>query len=631
MRRLSHLLTLLFLFIHLNSKAQTDIQRDKRVDPVLKKVDAKFPGLKMFGRKDGRDGYINMAVLDETSRQLKWFTCHGIAFDSLKLGTDEYSQVAASVLDPFTFYRNYCYESLFYIEHAELLYRLHAKAALQDTSHNNLVVFNAPTVKSAQSTLQKLIGIEGLIKRISLQLRLFDSRSPRQLAAKRDSSNFIRKNFSGIMVRKADSTEYYNTDVLSTVAKIVLYRQSPDKLFVFNQEGVLMDSVPLKPNKYTLLLNEKEDVFLLYRGWLELQWQQVADSKRQCAGWLQQLDSSLHRSVSWKQSMRQLQNVAISLQERQNSIDDKISSLVIPEEKYVERLVADFYSDETSEISYLSGLGFAYTISYIRGQKAYELTDHRGNAMAVVSDKKRGMDDNADGILEYYNADWVHANDYYPFGALMPGRTFSARSKYRYGYNGKENDNEVKGEGNQQDYGLRIYDPRLGRFLSVDPLGAEYPWNSTYAFAENDVIRSIDVEGAEKHVRTFSYSVSNGEPVMAVMSDDYKQPEGTSNALSIFGLKPETTKESIAKLFVSAHKLPAGGTFSFFEFAPELGKGSYARYDYTDIGGKPQAQYFSADEVAFRYNELGQGQDKFNKGLKVAGVSNGFSGGGNAC
>lgn len=69
---------------------------------------------------------------------------------------------------------------------------------------------------------------------------------------------------------------------------------------------------------------------------------------------------------------------------------------------------------------------------------------------------------------------------------------------YRYGFNGKENDNEVKGEGNQQDYGMRVYDPRLGRFLSVDPLTKKYPWNSTYAFAENDVIGNIDLDGAEK-------------------------------------------------------------------------------------------------------------------------------------
>ena len=81
---------------------------------------------------------------------------------------------------------------------------------------------------------------------------------------------------------------------------------------------------------------------------------------------------------------------------------------------------------------------------------------------------------------------------------LQPGREFNVGG-YRYGFNGKENDNEVKGEGNQQDYGMRIYDPRLGRFLSVDPLTKDYPWNSTYAFAENRVIDGIDLEGRERY------------------------------------------------------------------------------------------------------------------------------------
>jgi RHS repeat-associated protein len=58
----------------------------------------------------------------------------------------------------------------------------------------------------------------------------------------------------------------------------------------------------------------------------------------------------------------------------------------------------------------------------------------------------------------------------------------------------------MKGEGNQQYYGMRVYDPRLGRFLSVDPLFKSYPWNSSYAFAENDVIRSIDLDGLDKYI-----------------------------------------------------------------------------------------------------------------------------------
>jgi RHS repeat-associated protein len=81
---------------------------------------------------------------------------------------------------------------------------------------------------------------------------------------------------------------------------------------------------------------------------------------------------------------------------------------------------------------------------------------------------------------------------------LMPGRKYpAAGGLYRYGFNGKENDNEVKGEGNQQDYGMRIYDPRLVRFLSVDPLQDEYPELTPYQFASDNPITFIDRDGEE--------------------------------------------------------------------------------------------------------------------------------------
>lgn len=80
----------------------------------------------------------------------------------------------------------------------------------------------------------------------------------------------------------------------------------------------------------------------------------------------------------------------------------------------------------------------------------------------------------------------------------MTGRKYQAcTDSYRYGFNGKENDNEVKGEGNQQDYGMRIYDPRLGRFLSVDPITKKYPELTPYQFASNRPIDGIDLDGKE--------------------------------------------------------------------------------------------------------------------------------------
>lgn len=81
------------------------------------------------------------------------------------------------------------------------------------------------------------------------------------------------------------------------------------------------------------------------------------------------------------------------------------------------------------------------------------------------------------------------------FGMLMQERSYSSPA-YRYGFNGKENDNEVNGDGNEQDYGFRIYDTRLGRFLSVDIEFKKYPEISSFNFAANNPIRYIDVNGA---------------------------------------------------------------------------------------------------------------------------------------
>jgi RHS repeat-associated protein len=78
----------------------------------------------------------------------------------------------------------------------------------------------------------------------------------------------------------------------------------------------------------------------------------------------------------------------------------------------------------------------------------------------------------------------------------MPGRKYSIGSgAYRYGFNGKENDKDISEGG--QDYGMRIYDRRLARFLSVDPLKKKYPMLSSYQFASNTPIFALDVDGLE--------------------------------------------------------------------------------------------------------------------------------------
>ena len=78
----------------------------------------------------------------------------------------------------------------------------------------------------------------------------------------------------------------------------------------------------------------------------------------------------------------------------------------------------------------------------------------------------------------------------------MMERTWQAEG-YRYGFQGQEADDEVFGEDNAINYTFRMYDARIGRFLSIDPLAGKYPYWTPYAFSGNMVIQYRELEGLE--------------------------------------------------------------------------------------------------------------------------------------
>lgn len=128
-----------------------------------------------------------------------------------------------------------------------------------------------------------------------------------------------------------------------------------------------------------------------------------------------------------------------------------------------------------------------------RGALQYELTNHLGNVLVVLTGKKL-HDANSN-----YVPDLVSTQDYSPFGMELEGRTYSesASSKYPVGFQGQVKDDEIYGEGNTYAFKYRMEDARLGRFFSIDPLAAKYPHNSPYAFSENRVVDKIELEGLE--------------------------------------------------------------------------------------------------------------------------------------
>ncbi|MBL0913102.1 MAG: RHS repeat protein [Bacteroidia bacterium] len=133
--------------------------------------------------------------------------------------------------------------------------------------------------------------------------------------------------------------------------------------------------------------------------------------------------------------------------------------------------------------SYLYGPTVVHTRQL--GYKQFELSNHTGNILMVVSDRKNAVDIGTwvagstsyntasfDRKLDYYVADVVEVTDYYPGGMPMPGRSIvdTKFSTYAAGHNGHFNDDEIYGKGNTQMAEFWEYDARLMRRWNTDPL-----------------------------------------------------------------------------------------------------------------------------------------------------------------
>ncbi|MFT5832538.1 MAG: RHS repeat-associated protein [Cognaticolwellia sp.] len=147
----------------------------------------------------------------------------------------------------------------------------------------------------------------------------------------------------------------------------------------------------------------------------------------------------------------------------------------------------------------------------------------------------------------------------------MKERTFAAEG-YRYGFNGQEQDGELMDGAVVFKY--RVHDPRIGKFLSVDPLSPKYPWNSSYAFAENRVIDGIDLEGAEH----LNFMVANDKEYGRVFLKTTTEWTTDWKQYTIFG--PITTKYPLSRAYVA--------NYGFYHFIFATYE-EMATFDYSSI------------------------------------------------
>lgn len=146
---------------------------------------------------------------------------------------------------------------------------------------------------------------------------------------------------------------------------------------------------------------------------------------------------------------------------------------------------------------YQSTVPFYGVNSHLNLCSRSELSDHLGNVLEVVTDRKLPEESTPNpGTVDHFLANVISYSDYYPYGMLMPNRHSSSES-YRYGFQGQEMDDEIKGEGNSVNYKYRMHDPRVGRFFAVDPLMTKFPMMSPYVAFINNPIAFVDPLGLE--------------------------------------------------------------------------------------------------------------------------------------
>lgn len=168
----------------------------------------------------------------------------------------------------------------------------------------------------------------------------------------------------------------------------------------------------------------------------------------------------------------------------------------------------------------------------------YEIKDHLGNVRAVV---KKVFDVSSPTIHSFA--------DYYPFGEQLPLR--NSMNGYKYTFQGQELDDETGMEAFQ----LRLWDGRIGRWLSPDPYGQHY---SPYQGMGNNPINRVDPDGGwETWLGAFFGWAGGGFKGSIFKSDD----------LGDYGIRYEGTYNSEGPIV----------------YSPNFGGTRYNNYGYTDI------------------------------------------------
>jgi RHS repeat-associated protein len=169
---------------------------------------------------------------------------------------------------------------------------------------------------------------------------------------------------------------------------------------------------------------------------------------------------------------------------------------------------------------------------------------------------------------------------------------------------GIENKQKFTSQILDDDFGLNWYqmrfrnmDPQIGRFVQIDPLAPNYVHNSTYAYAENDVIRAIDLEGLEKYIVTVNQVNKRSNISKVTVAQIQHEGKAQENSLKFNNGRQTPTNN----VLVSTDGANINGNTNDYQEKGALNKGEEKIRDkgktvITEVGGDTKGVYRTIEE-----------------------------------
>ena len=125
-----------------------------------------------------------------------------------------------------------------------------------------------------------------------------------------------------------------------------------------------------------------------------------------------------------------------------------------------------------------------------------QITIDRPGYITVFASSKAGSPVFFDKVdMTYYKGTVLEENHYYPFGLTLSTQTTNVNEKNSYKLTTKELQDNF--DLNWYDFGARMQDEQIGRWLQVDPKAEKYHATSNFVYAGNNPIKFIDPNGQE--------------------------------------------------------------------------------------------------------------------------------------